>query len=406
MSCWGRTRAVAMAAIVAMSWAVAAPGVWAGPTEPSPDRWEAAPPMLLGRALHEMAVLPDGRVLVPGGLHLHYAGGSAPTAEIFDPSTGSWTLTAPMATPHSKHTVTALLDGRVLVAGGEGRVAVQIRGNALTQSEVYDPHTNRWSTTGPMVSEVPFNHSATLLGDGRVLVAGGSWSGTTASGVLAVAQLYDPTTNQWQATAPMHRPRSYHASALLDDGRVLVAGGRGPDGRSMTAAEVWDPTTGHWAEVAPLPVPHHNETNAAVGLPDGRVLIAGGSNSEVPLAEAFATTTQVFDPETGVWEVAAPLSVGRNDHSVVALADGRVLVAGGQVWFAVELAMSAATTATEIYDPAAGTWTAGPPMAVARTNAAAVALPSGDVLVTGGLHQPPDGAYLVDPRVERFRPAT
>lgn len=394
------TASIAVVGLVAI--AVSAPAAEAKPPPRAPDRWVQAAPMLLGRALHEMALLEDGRVLVPGGLNVHYAGGTVPLAEIFDPASGRWSRTAPMRSFHSKHTVTALRDGRVLVAGGEGRVAVEVRGNPLTQSEVYDPATDTWSVTDPMASEVPFNHSAVRLRDGRVLVAGGSWQGTSSAGVLRVAQLFDPKTNSWQATKPMRHARSYHASALLRDGRVLVAGGRDATGASMTTVEVWDPQSGDWSEVASLPVPHHNETNAAVVLRDGQVLIAGGSNRSDP--GLFSSTTQIFDPRTGAWRVAAPLRIGRNDHAIVALRDGRVLVAGGQVWFHQKAMQVVATTSTEIYDPETDTWSKGPPMHVERSNAAALPLTDGSILVTGGLHLPLDGAYVAEARVERFEP--
>lgn len=369
--------------------------------------------MLLGRGLHEMAQLPDGRVLVPGGVNGHYLGATAPVAEIFDPLRRSWSTTSPMQSFHSKHTVTALRDGRVLVAGGEGRLTPVVHGNPLTQSEVYDPASDVWtvtgpmaSETGPMASEVPFNHSAALLHDGRVLVAGGEFVGVETAGVLDTAQLFDPSTNRWQATTPMHHARAYHASALLPDGRVLVAGGQDAAGDSMTSVEVWDPATSQWTESAPLPVAHHNESNSAVALTDGRVLVAGGSNSQGVGPAMLSAATQVFDPRTGRWSLGPPLPQGRNDHVVVALADGRVLVAGGQVWRDDVLppnpTSTVATTSTALYDPRARRWSNGPPMHAARANAAAVALADGTVLVTGGIHLPLDGAYVAERRTERF----
>lgn len=378
-------------------------GVSARPTRA--DTWVEDPPMLLGRGMHEMARLCDGRVLVPGGLNGHFAGATVPVAEVYDPRTRQWSTTAPMLSFHSKHTATTLHDGRVLVAGGEGRLAT-VRGNPLTMSEVYDPAADSWTPTGPMISEVPFNHSAVLLDDGRVLVAGGRWSGTTAAGVLNTTQLYDPTTNRWSETSEMRHARAYHASALLPDGRVLVAGGEDERGDSMTSAEVWDPATGSWSEVGSLLVPHHNETNSAVTLRSGRVLLAGGSNSRAEGSGILSDATQVFDPRTNTWALGQRLPEGRNDHLVIAVADGRVLVAGGQIWrdetSPPNPTSTVATASTAIYDPRHGSWSNGPSMHAARANAAAVTLDDGTVFVTGGIHLAVDGAYLAEQRVERF----
>jgi hypothetical protein len=106
---------------------------------------------------------------------------------------------------------------RRLSARGQ-RLTPLVRGNPLTQSEVYDPAADTWTLTGSMASEVRFNHSVIFLPDGRVLVAGGKFAGVETAGVLDTAQLFDPVTNQWHATAPMHHAPVYHASVCFPMG--------------------------------------------------------------------------------------------------------------------------------------------------------------------------------------------
>ena len=366
-------------------------------------RWSEEPSMALGREFAEAAVLPDGRVIVAGGHAVSYpAGGTPPLAEIYDPDTRSWSFTSPMQSFHSKHTVTALADGRVLVTGGEGRISL-VRGNELTVSEVYDPGADAWTVTGPMTTEEPFNHTANLLADGRVLVAGG-----TASTVLADAQLYDPVTNTWSTTNPMHHPRTYHASVRLRDGRILVAGGYDDSGLPMNTAEIWDPNTGQWTDTGPMVAAYHSETNDMVVLRSGQALLVAGV-TVVNGQLVQSRDAQIFNPATGTWRPTTPLpGPPRTDHTVTALPDGRVLVAGGlteDLTLPSTPVSSVALADAYVFDPARETWTIAPPMDVARSEAAAALLQDGTVLVAGGQHGVRDGAFIDESRVERFTPA-
>ena len=196
--------------------------------------WAATGSMLTPRSGHTATLLPDGKVLVAGG-----ESGSA-SAELYDPSTGSWTATGSMTAPRIHHTATLLPDGKVLVAGGYWVSDAERVG--LASVELYDPSTGSWTATGSM--DTPrFLHTATLLPDGRVLVAGGDSGSVT----LASAELYDPSTGSWAATGSMHEGRAAHAAVLMSDGRVLVAGGADfhPDTQvDIASAELYDIGTG------------------------------------------------------------------------------------------------------------------------------------------------------------------
>ena len=215
-------------------------------------------------------------MLAVGGLSANGTGVQA-SAELYDPATGRWTLAKSLRTPRRNHTATLLGNGTVLVAGGFNSAGW------LRSAEIYDPARDRWSRAADLTR--PRAHaSATLLGNGRVLVAGGASPSATLS-----AELYDPASGRWTATGSM---TDYHTSAavLLQDGRVLLAG-------SGEAGEVYSPATGTWAATGPM-------LHSAVGgsalalLPGGQVLRVGGerivsctpkgcSNEPVSSAEVY-----------------------------------------------------------------------------------------------------------------------
>jgi N-acetylneuraminic acid mutarotase len=391
-----RVRALLIAAIAAVVVPVKPARATGGGT------WVDAPPLAVAPSFAEAVTVPDGRVIVPGGNHLHYLGATAPAALVLEKSV--WLPTQPMNSPHAKHTVSLLRDGRVLVTGGEGRASPGARGNVVTVSEVYDPATGRWTPTPPMATDVPFNHSATLLEDGRVLVAGGSYVGVGRSGVLADAQLFDPASGGWTATAEMADPRTYHSSALLADGRVLVVGGHDGSGVPRDTAEIWDPTTATWVPTAGMRFAHHSETNAAALLPDGRVVVVGGTTVLPGGARGATNRTQMYDPRRDRWTESPTLpGPPRTDHVVVAVRGGRVLVAGGLTADPALPADAASALADAyLFDTRRCRWDRAASMAAARSNAAATVLDDGSVLVVGGQHGVRDGAQMNETRVERF----
>jgi len=272
-----------------------------------------------------------------------------------------WRLTAPMSTARTHQTATLLRDGRVLVAGGQTP-----SNGVVATAELYDPTTGRWGMTGTMTAPRA-GQTATLLPDGQVLVAGGFNDSAPSGSVLASAELYDPATQRWRPTAGMSSGRWGQTATLLRDGTVLVAGGffgAASPAQALASAALYDPATGQWRDAMPMVVVRGNAT--ATLLRDGRVLVAGGGSA---LAE-------LYDPASGQWRGTGRMSTNRYGHTATLLRDGRVLVAGG---FA-----TGAVASTEIYNPTTGRWAAAGRLATARFDHSAALLPDGRVLIVGG----------------------
>ncbi|MFY0522615.1 Kelch repeat-containing protein [Archangium gephyra] len=211
--------------------------------------------MALGRLLHTATLLADGRVLATGGYN-H-------SAELYDPVTGTWSRTADALHTHRAATATPLPDGRVLIAG-------------LGGSELYDSASATWAPTGHLGTPRLY-HTATPLPDGRVLVTGGAdseYGGT----VLSTAELYDPATGTWTPATPMASARRDHTATPLGNGKVLVTGGTHASGLLQHSAEVYDAATGTWSPVGNMAVAR--AFHSATPLLDGRVLVVGGGESE------------------------------------------------------------------------------------------------------------------------------
>ena len=304
----------------------------ASPVPQVPASWTATGNMIDARVNHTATLLPNGKVLVAGG-----NSGSVllATAELYDPSSGSWTATGKMNGIRTAHTATLLADGKVLVAGGADSIG-ETSVNAVATAELYDPATGSWTTTAPMI-EARAHHTATLLADGKVLVAGGSGSGS-GSDSLDTAELYDPATGTWTVAGTMIEARTRHTATLLPDGRVLVLGGSSASPPEATA-ELYDPSTGAWTAAGNMNGEHLGGT--ATLLEDGSVLVAGGGSSDGSGGE------ELYDPSTGSWSATASLLEARTDHTATLLDDGSVLVAGGS-------SSGGMLASAELYGPGSG----------------------------------------------------
>ncbi|WP_426502612.1 Kelch repeat-containing protein [Dactylosporangium sp. McL0621] len=327
--------------------------------------------------------LTDGTILIVGGADA----GSAPLARAarFEPATGGWTPAGALHTPRRRHTVTALGDGGALVAGGTS-AATQFPPPALATSERLDPGHTTWSpTTGPL-RHARWGHSAVALGDGSVLVAGGSTiRSATSLTALRSVERFDPGSGQWTDVAPMNDARTGHVAVVLGDGKVLVIGGTvplGPDDEAALAfCELYDPAHDTWTATGSLTVPRAR--HQAVLLSPTTVLVVGGQppgpDDDAGFDPFPRATAEVFNQTTGAWTAVAPLPGGRELHRAVALDDGQALVAGGTD----NVRDGAGFTAPLVFD---GTgWTAVPGLAVGRWGFGAAALQDGSVLVVGGV---------------------
>lgn len=327
------------------------------------------------RSVHTATVLRSGQVLVAGGLGDREASDATATAELYDPRTGTWTSTGSMTAPRMHHTATLLPDGRVLVAGGAAEARFS---SPVATAEVYDPRTGTWTATGPMTEARVF-HRAVPIGGGRVLVAGGMASDT--------AEVYDHRSGTWSATGSMTYARFNPTLTSLPGGKVLVAGG-GPYWLDsllsswQDTAEVYDVRTGSWTVVAPM---NDERVGAdAQALRGGQVLVFGGGNETGILASA-----EVYDPRTDTWRLVEPMSVDRFRPCTTRLADGRVLVAGGYSQGPEQLLASA-----EVYDYRTGTWRSAGSMEAPRVDCTASLVRGRAVLVTGGVLGGPNTAEL------------
>jgi N-acetylneuraminic acid mutarotase len=361
---------------------------------PGAPRWTAIGSKLTVRQGPTVRLLRDGRVLVFGGLEL------LASAELYDPATGTSAATGSMVThagPRSwltsdSFTATLLRDGKVLVAGGSGDSITE----SLASAELYDPASGTWTATGNMVTAHGRGSTATLLPDGKVLVAGGDGG----SGATATAELYDPANGTWTTTGSMVTPRFGHTATLLADGNVLVAGGVGYP--VLASAELYHPDSGTWTATGSMARPRVGHTTApghtATLLSDGRVLVVGGnggSAAAVPRIDA-----ELYDPATGTWTATRSMVTPRFEgQTATLLLDGRVLVAGGsdfQVMPGGELGRITALASAELFEPATGSWTATASMGKPREGQTAMLLPDGTVLVVGGSNYNPAGYLTVE----------
>jgi hypothetical protein len=271
-----------------------------------------------------------------------------------------------------EHTSTLLPDGRVLVVGG------QTTASMLDSTELLSADGASFSD-GPKLPEPRSNHGAALLADGRVLIVGGGPNSSNGipggNGVLASALLFDPATNELTETAPLKTARSHFATARLADGRVLVAGGTAEGGDTAEGSEIYDPATGTWSEVSG-PATATAASEATV-LKDGKVLVVGG------LKGSISKNVSLFDGTT--WTKLPSTDLPRYRHSLAPLPSGGALVAAGLVGNGIF------SSAVERLSGDLSAWSEAPDLTSGGdgiekpggTGTVALALPSGRVLVTG-----------------------
>jgi hypothetical protein len=397
--------------------------------DPGTDSSIFTPNMTTARSSHTATLLPNGKVLLVGGDTM--PSGQTASAELFDPLSGTFAATGSMSAPRSGHTATLLSNGKVLIAGG---VNCPITCSTYSSAELYDPSTGTFSPTGNLT--VPRNgHTATLLTSGRVLIAGGTTDGTNA---IVNAELYDPSTGQFIQTSAMVNPRQFFTATLLNSGRVLFAGGL-VGGAVTSTAEIYDPSPGTFSQTGSLNT--QRDFHTATLLPSGKVLIARGISTYTLAATAelfdpvlgtfsntgdllepgyygnatllpngtvlisgWGKTMQFYDPAAGVFTSHGVfMKVSREEHTATLLTDGRILFVGGYD------ANGNMNSSAEIYDPSTRKIALTGSLATARHGHSATLLGNGKVLVVGGFSDISDiflisTAELYDPASGTFGP--
>jgi N-acetylneuraminic acid mutarotase len=363
-----------------------------------PVDWQATANMAYRRSYHTLSVLPDGKALAVGGRY--YDSGLSTqiylkSSEIYDLLANAWSPAGEMSSPRSHHTATVLLDGRVLVTGGQNGNGI------LASTEIYDPVLSNWLPTGGM-NVARYGHTATRLQDGRVLAVGGC-TGTLAC--TRSAEIYDPGTGAWTLAAELpNGERMGHTATLLQDGSVLVAGGYLPVGTLPTyysTAYRYIPAENRWVQTANDMMNGKRSQHSAVLLRSGQVLVVGGYRNAPIVGETYLDTSELYTPADNSWSTTGDnwkINYGRSRMSAVLDGQGNYILLGGYngtaAWDAVY---------RDINNPS-DTWHSSNYMASARMAAAAVMLPSGVILIAGGLND--SGSVVNTAEVTQFTTGT
>jgi hypothetical protein len=295
---------------------------------------------------------------------------------------GSISTIAEMGKGRAAHSATLLGNGKVLVAGGFAGGE-----NGMRNAEIFDPASGAFSPTSDM-NVARASHSATRLRNGKVLIAGG-FNGS----YIDSAELYDPATGRFAPAGKLTRPRSEHQAVLLADGRVLIAGGVGTGWTFLADAEIYDPVANTFTATGSMTTPR--ESHTATLLMDGRVLVTGG-HKDRRAAITIYSSTEIYDPAKGTFTAAADLTVRRHKHDALLMDDGQVLIVGGSD----ERDSRGAYTTVEIYDPKTNRTRPVGDMNASRykLQGTTIRLPNGKILIAGGSTQ----AEIYDPRFNSF----
>ena len=335
--------------------------------------------MQSARGFHTATLLSNGEVLMAGGASRQdpLCDGGIVSAELYDSVSRSFSSTGKMNSRRYSHTATLLADGDVLMLGGfgSGEDCEDLGEPPVSMAEVFNTVTASFSSAGNLLTKRGA-HTATLLPDGKVLVAGGGDQGGATlpfyGNALSSAEIFDPISKSSIVAGDMAVARYGHTATLLPNGKVLIVGGTASySSTPTTICELYDPATGLFTLAGNALTPHAGHT--ATLLPDGKVLIAGGFNSGIVNGQiAVTSSAELYDPATGSFSATGRMGVAREEFNATLLLNGTVLVTGG------------GDSTAELYDPSTGYFSPAATMEASRIGHSATLLPDGTVLVAGG----------------------
>lgn len=288
---------------------------------------------------------------------------------------GIWSATGSLNRLRRYHSTVLLQNGKVLVAGGQDGITT----STTNTCEIYDPATGLWTLTGSM-TDARRLVKAVLLQSGKVLIIGQDIYPASPN-----CELYDPMTGTWASTGSMNTARVRSSAILLPNGKVLVAGGSPDFTVATVSCELYDPNTETWSPTGDLNVARTSGwiMNYLTLLQDGRVLVAGGEDA---YNGNTLTSTEFYDPGNETWAVTGSMSASRGDHGLVTLQDGRVLAYGGQAAPGYASVMTCELFAPSTISYGTDTWTTVGNLGIEKIDAPAVLLPNGIVLAVGGVN--------------------
>ncbi len=353
--------------------------------------WEKQALLVVKTWRFEPAQLNGKPVAVDGVFELAHSGDVAPPMLTEPPAQATDEAPAPLApapleipglSPRAHHTATVLANGTVLLAGGAAQ---------QSNAQIYDWATHAIVNTAAL-HEARENHIAALLRDGTVLIAGGR-----GAQPLASAEIFNPSTGAFSPTGNLHEARESAVAAALPDGRILICGGMGPGQKYLASCEIYNPRMRSFIAGPRMTAPR--SSFHAIHLKDGRIFLLGGAGAAASIAE-------IYDPAVNAFHDAAKMPAPRYNFSGALLPNGKVLIAGGTT----DPNGGPALSTAELYDPVANTFQPTGPLTHPHASAEATVLNNGKVLLTGpsirasDLYDPAKGAFTAGPTLLDLHP--
>ena len=335
----------------------------------SAQSWSFTGSLRQARSSITATLLNNGQVLVVGGTYRGtFVQYGLTSAELYNPATGTFSTTGSLNTGRYGHSATLLNSGKVLIAGGTNN------STALSSAELYDPMTGTFTVTGSL--SCACGYTPALLANGMVLFTGG-FDGTNA---VSSAELYDPASGTFVPTGSLNVVRAGPSLTLLGNGKVLIAGGVYYTGvipytavaHYLASAELYDPASRTFTLTGSLHTARSSQT--ATLLKNGNVLLAAGQNDGANAG--YLSSAELYNPATGKFTVTGSLNTPRILHRAHLLSSGQVLIVAGNHFGSIASA--------ELYDPASGTFSNAASLNTPRQGHASALLTNGQVLAVGG----------------------